>query len=314
MNAVTCPTEAELLAWADKAEGSESLGAHLDSCPDCRQQLFELRNSISHVRLRVEPQPSAGQETSSSLRGLTALGKYLVVGRLGGKRQFESFRGMHPLLHIDLRIDVSLERLSKVAEYREPIAAEVRRLISIEQPHLSRIRDSGYLDDRLYLVADYGPDERLDQRLLNGALDSDEAARIVGPLTRAAVPLANAGIFPREINPVGILLPGEGGPLWTDWGATCLLRSSSHGDAGLPLHQLLACLFIDLVAPRTNARHNPASVRETIGKLRGANQISAATAKALQTALDDPSNSSDALAQLSRNLLPHPGFWTRLFH
>jgi hypothetical protein len=179
---------------------------------------------------------------------------------------------------------------------------------------LSRIRDSGYLDDRLYLVADYGPDERLDQRLLNGALDSDEAARIVGPLTRAAVPLANAGIFPREINPVGILLPGDADPLWTDWGATCLLASSSRGGPNLPLHQLLACLFVDLVAPQADARHDPAGAQEAISKPRSAGRINAATAKALHTALEIPTDSAEALARLSRNLSPRAGLWARLFH
>jgi hypothetical protein len=313
MNAGPCPNEAELLAWADKVEGTESLDAHVETCGTCRQQVADLRQSITQLRQRVVSPPSASQETSSTPRPPGSIGKCLVVGRLSGRQSFQSFRALHPLLHIDLRIDVVLEPVPNRAEYREPIATEVRRLMSIEDEHLSRIRDSGFFEDRPYVVADYGPDKRLDQRLLEEPLEPDAAAGLVATLARAAIPIAEAGVLPREINPTGILLRDGSGPLWTDWGAACLLRAPSSDGANLSLHQLLACLFADLVVPQADLRHDPASAREVVAKLRGAGQVSAATAKALQTALEQPTDSADALADLSRNLSPRAGFWARLF-
>lgn len=313
MNAALCPNEAELLAWADKAEGSESLDAHVDSCPTCQKQIAQLRHSITQLRLVVKSPSSTAPESPSSPRPPGSIGKYLVVGRLGGKHSFQSFRALHPLLHIDLRIDVGLHPVPNVAEYREPISTEVRRLMSVEHPYLSRIRDSGFFEDRLYVVADYGEDERVDQRLLEEAFEPEAAAGLVAALAQAAVPVVEANVLPSEINPSGILLRGDTDLLWTDWGAACLLRSQSSGGANLSLHQLLACLFADTVAPQPDARHDPVGAREAIGKLHGAGQISAATAKTLQTALDRSTDSADALALLSRDLLPRAGLWTRLF-
>jgi hypothetical protein len=318
MNAGTCPNEADLLAWADQAEGSEAIGAHVETCPTCRQQLDELLQSLTQVRLSFQAQPpQADAQASRAAASPSSLGKYLVVGRLAealaDRRGFESFRGLHPLLHVDLRIDLAPEAVPNAAEYREPIAAETRRLLSIEQGHLSRIRDSGFFEDRLYLVADYGQEERLDQRLSEGPIESQEAASIVSALAEAAVPLAEAALVPRELNPSGILLRAEAGPLWTDWGAACALCPSSTGGATAPTHHLLACLFVDLVAPRPDARHDPASARTAIDHLGVSGRISAVTAKALRTALDSPTVSAAALSELSGNLSRRDGLWARWF-
>jgi hypothetical protein len=311
MNAAVCPTEAELLAWTDQVEGTESLSAHVDSCANCREKVAQLRHSFTQLRLLAASDPRIAQESSSSPPLPGGIGKYLLLGRLSGKRSFESFRALHPVLHIDLRIDVSPEPVANVAEH-QPLETEVRRLMSVEHEHLSRIRDSGFFENRLYVVADYGSDKRLDQRLSEQPFESHEAAAIVAALARAAIPIVAAAVLPREINRSGILLRADGGPLWTDWGAACLLRSSSEAGANLSLHQLLACLYADLVVPQSDAGHDPAGARETI-RLRGTDQVSAATAKTLKAALDTPSDSAAALADLARKLSPREGFWSRLF-
>ena len=287
MNAGTCPNEADLLAWADQAEGSAAVGTHVETCAACRQQLDELRQALTQVRLSFRAEPKADARATGSSSTPSSLGKYLVVGRLvdalNEQRGFESFRSLHPLLHVDLRVDVGHEAVPNVAEYREPLAAEVRRLMTIENPQLSRIRDSGFFNDRLYLVADYGQDERLDQRIAQGGLTADEAAGVVSGLAQAAVPLVEASLSFREIHPSGILLRESGDPLWTDWGALCALGARASGEAA-PLHQLLACLFLDVVSPRAGTHHAPASARSVIGELQRASTISAATAKSLHTA------------------------------
>jgi hypothetical protein len=312
MNAGICPNEAELLAWADHAEGSEVLSAHVDACPACRQQLDEMRQSLTQVRLRYSTRSKPQRPPSGPHKTPASVGKYLVVGRIAGQRAFECFRGLHPVLHVDLRIDLDGERVPNIAEYREPIAVRAKQLMSIEHEHLSRVRDTGYYDDRLYLVADYGQEERLDQRLLQGAIAPDEAAQVVSVLAQAAIPLIEAGILPGEINPSGILLRDQAGPLWTDWGAAALLRSPTNGDSTLSVIQLLACLFVGIVAPQEGDRHDPTRARDSIRKLQKAGSIPIVTAKSLESALDSPIDSKDALARLSSGLSPRPGFWRRL--
>jgi hypothetical protein len=321
MNAGACPNEADLLAWADgvtskdQSEGSAAVGAHVETCAACRQQLDELRQALTQVRLSFRAEPKADARAAGPSSTPSSLGKYLVVGRLvdalNEQRGFESFRSLHPLLHVDLRVDVGRQAVPNVAEYREPLAAEVRRLMTIEHPQLSRIRDSGFFHDRLYLVADYGQHERLDQRIAREASTADEAAGLVSALAAAAVPLVEASLYPREIHPSGILLREGGDPLWTDWGALCALRARPSGEAA-PLHQLLACLFLDVVSPRAGTRHAPASARSVIDELQRASTISAATAKSLHSALEATSATPEALTRLSRGLQPRTGFWGRL--
>jgi hypothetical protein len=311
MTTERCPAEPELLAWVDEAQGSESIGAHVETCLACQQQVASIHRSIFRMQERAAvPDTAPGNVRPSQPPG--AIGKYLIVGKLPGGRAFESFRGVHPVLHIDVRIDVAREPVPDTAEFRDPLAAEVRRLISIEHPRLSRIRESGYFGDRLFLVADYGRDERLDQQLLSGALALDDAKAILGALADAGIPLVHAGIFPGEISSAGMLVPAAGGLLWTDWGAATVLRPPG-ANTPMALHQLLACLFVDVVEPLADIRHDRDSALLALDRLRQAGRITAAMESALRTALENLTDPQLRLERFVRHFTCRPGLWSRLF-
>ena len=114
------------------------------------------RSSASRTDL-VDDEGSASSEAPFP----AAIGKYLVVGRFPHSGQAEVFRVVHP--------QFQQERVLKLAKQpvgpdgRSEIVEEGKIMAELEHPHLVRVYDLDFLDDRPYLVMEYIRGRNLEQ-------------------------------------------------------------------------------------------------------------------------------------------------------
>jgi len=78
-----------------------------------------------------------------------AIGKYLVVGRFPHSGQAEVFRVVHPQFQQE-RV-LKLAKASVGPDGRSEIVEEGKIMAELEHPHLIRVYDLDFLDDRPYL-------------------------------------------------------------------------------------------------------------------------------------------------------------------
>jgi serine/threonine protein kinase len=145
-----------------------------------------------------------------------AIGKYLVIGRFPPTGQAEVFRVVHPGLARDLVLKLSLGPLEPGG--RHEIIEEGKILAELKHPHLVRVYDLDFVDDRPYLVMEYIRGRNLDQVAREGLLKPNQAAALLAKVAGAADYAHRHGIIHRDIKPKNILVDEAGEPRLIDFG------------------------------------------------------------------------------------------------
>jgi predicted Ser/Thr protein kinase len=162
-------------------------------------------------------------EASAEIPG--AIGRYLVVDRLGFGAQGEVFRVVHPKLGKNLVVKWSWEPVR--ADERPALVDEGRLLVDLVHPNLVKVEDLDFHDNRPFLVMEYVPGRNLEQYAREEPVTPRRAAAIVGKLARALAVAHPRGIIHRDLKPRNILIDEAGEPRLIDFGLARLRHAWS---------------------------------------------------------------------------------------
>ena len=197
------------------------------TAPWAAAESSETHDSEPETDLRLTCQPGGAREANLP----AAIGKYLVIGRFPppAKRTSSgsSTRGWP-------RIWCSSSRSSRSEpDGRCEIIEEGKILASLDQPHLVRVYDQDFHDDRPYLVMEYIRGRTLDQVASEGRLEPRPAAALLAKVAGAADHAHRKGVVHRDIKPRNILVDELGEPRLIDFGMAHL-RHAWSDDPGRP--------------------------------------------------------------------------------
>jgi hypothetical protein len=228
MATTSCPDDGALLPAALGQPVADALRPHLDGCPDCARRVARLRAEVRALREAPSTATSAGAaetetpgppgEGHAPPPAPAAIGKYLVVGRLGGGAQGDVFRAVHPELGHDLVLKLARKPAGLAGLHNDRLAEEGRLLAGLDHPNLVRVHDLGLHDGRPFLALEFVRGCNLQQFLARGRVSPRRSAALVAPLARAAGYLHRRGVVHQDIKPANILIDDAGRPRLIDLG------------------------------------------------------------------------------------------------
>jgi Tol biopolymer transport system component len=112
------------------------------------------------------------------------------------------------VLHADLASSLGPERFQR----------EIKLAARLQHPHILSVYDSGASGGQLWFTMPYVEGESLRDRLLRGALPTDQALRIAREVAQALEYAHQHGIVHRDVKPENILLTLDGNTLVADFG------------------------------------------------------------------------------------------------
>ncbi|HET6855671.1 MAG TPA: serine/threonine-protein kinase, partial [Streptomyces sp.] len=118
---------------------------------------------------------------------------------------------------------------------RERVMREARALARLNHPHvvtIHQIVDAGVDGPHPWLVMELLPGRTLQDRLTQGPLPPQDAARIGREILSALRAAHAAGIHHRDVKPSNVLLRAEGGAVLTDFGIAALAGSTALTSTG----------------------------------------------------------------------------------
>lgn len=145
-------------------------------------------------------------------------GKYELLGEIGRGGMGVVFKARQK--DLDRTVALKMIQASHLAS-REQVRrflAEARAAARLQHPHIVRIFEAGQLHDQHYFAMEYVAGASLAERLKEGPLPADDAARCVSAVAQAVDHLHRQGIVHRDLKPSNILLDGNGRPYVTDFG------------------------------------------------------------------------------------------------
>ena len=157
----------------------------------------------------------------------TALGPYVIVGRLGRGGMATVYRAHHAALDRDVAIKVVWPSLAEAPGFLERFQREARAVSRLRHPNILNVYDFGRQDGVTYMVTELLPGGSLADRLgrplpLRDAVD---VARGVG----AALDHAHTqGIVHRDVKPSNILFTADGTPVLADFGIARMTAESEQ--------------------------------------------------------------------------------------
>jgi predicted Ser/Thr protein kinase len=146
-----------------------------------------------------------------------AIGKYRVISTLDTGGMGVIYRAVHPTLGKDVVIKMARHAL-EVPEERAALLAEGRVLAELDHPHLARVYDLDFQDQRPFLVMEYIRGRTLDQHARQTPLTPKAAARLLARVARALGVAHRRSVTHRDIKPKNILIDETGQPRVIDFG------------------------------------------------------------------------------------------------
>ena len=243
MSSAVCPSHDALHAFAiGKLGGSDWkwMAAHLDECEHCRTLLEEFDGASDVLVKKLHRLPSTPMSGSndvpwasvllapgatqfpSSRRIVADAGRDLARRLLDGPVRLDRFElqaelGVGSFGHVFRAWDPKQERVVALKVQRAGIFAtqeetqrflrEARSAASLKHPAVVSLYETGETEDGVgYLVSEYIDGTTLEQRLKDGPLIADEAARLTAELADALQYAHEHGIIHRDIKPSNIVI------------------------------------------------------------------------------------------------------------
>jgi hypothetical protein len=187
------------------------------SCPYCDSEIEVRPRDVAHC-------PQCGRriellDETASMR--TKTGKFIaafeLVRRVGSGQYGEVWLARDS----NLRREVALKLPRRTGDSHfvaDLFLREARAVAQLRHPHIVPVHEAGIDEDQPYIVSDFIAGITLKQRIAQGALAPQEAARLCQTLAEALHHAHLAGIIHRDLKPGNILLDLDGKPYIADFG------------------------------------------------------------------------------------------------
>src|SRR6266498_4481512 len=140
----------------------------------------------------------------------TRLGPYEILAPLGSGGMGEVYRARDTRLDRSVAVKVLPPHLSSSEEGRQRFEREARTISQLSHPHICALYDVGRDGETDYLVMELLEGETLSDRLVKGALSTDQILRYGIEIADALDKAHRQGIVHRDLKPGNIMLTNSG--------------------------------------------------------------------------------------------------------
>jgi serine/threonine protein kinase len=157
----------------------------------------------------------------------TTVEVYRIEERIGQGGMATVYKAYHPPTDRYVAIKVLLPEATADPQFMLRFDREAKAIASLQHIHILPVFDYGQHDGMPYLVMRYVPTGTLKDRLAEGRLSLDEAARLFCQIAEAVEYAHQKGILHRDLKPANVLLDDSGNALLSDFGLARLIGSDS---------------------------------------------------------------------------------------
>jgi serine/threonine protein kinase len=154
------------------------------------------------------------------------IGRYEVKSELGRGGMATVYRAYDPRFERNVAIKVLPKEFLHDPMFRERFEREAKTIANLEHSAIVPVYDYGEYDEQLYLVMRYMTGGSLHDRIKEGPLPLDEAAKITERLAAALDMAHNEEIVHRDLKPANILFDRNGDAYLSDFGIVKLAQAS----------------------------------------------------------------------------------------
>jgi len=146
------------------------------------------------------------------------IGRYRIISELSHGGQAVVYRAVHPTLDQELVLKLGKRTVAADARRRSDLAAEGRLLADLQHPHLARVYDLDFDQDRPFVVLEFIRGPNLAQFTAERPLVPRQAAALVSKLARALAEAHRRGVIHRDLKPKNVVMDESGQPRIIDFG------------------------------------------------------------------------------------------------
>ena len=169
---------------------------------------------------------AAGQSATPGPERLpTDVPGYEVTGRLGQGGMGTVYQARQLGLNRVVALKMLIGGAAAGADRRTRFAAEARVVAGLRHPNIVSVFDTGEYGGVPFFSMEYVPGGTLGQRLTNGPLQPEVAARLMVQIADAVQHAHEHGVVHRDLKPGNILMAEEGIPKVSDFGLAKQLES-----------------------------------------------------------------------------------------
>jgi eukaryotic-like serine/threonine-protein kinase len=175
--------------------------------------------------------PPSDVNPDASLIGektLGDLGKYEILCELGRGGMGVVYKARQKDLGRLVALKMILASQLASADVIDRFHDEARAAAAVQHPNITALYDAGQLLGQPFIAIQFIDGPSLAQRLAQGPIPPESAARIVAAVARAVHHLHFKGVIHRDLKPSNVLLDGQGQPYVTDFGLVKMLAGDSH--------------------------------------------------------------------------------------
>lgn len=177
----------------------------------------------------------------ADLSGLTRLGRYEIIEKLGQGSMGVVYRGRDPYIKRDVGVKIARPSASMAGEgtdrYRERFFLEAQSAGRLMHPNIISIYDAGMYRDFCYIAMEYVDGPSLEKYCHRGNLmPSSKVVEILFVVCKALDYAHKGGVIHRDIKPSNIMLTRSGSVRVTDFGIARIKseQTASKGIIGSP--------------------------------------------------------------------------------
>jgi serine/threonine-protein kinase len=146
------------------------------------------------------------------------IGQYRITQKIGEGGMGAVYKADQPAISRSVVVKVLGSSFADFPDARDRFRRELDMITRLEHPHILPVYDYGEVNDNPYIVMRFMTGGSLQERLQSGALDRNEALRLLDQVALALDFAHDRGIVHRDLKPANILLDESGNAYLADFG------------------------------------------------------------------------------------------------
>jgi serine/threonine protein kinase len=146
------------------------------------------------------------------------VGDYQIIGVLGEGGMGKVFKVRNTISDRVEAMKVLLPDLAGEPELADRFLREIKVLASLNHPNIAALRTAVRFENQLLMIMEFVEGMSLDQRLQQGRLPVEEAARCISQVLSALASAHALGVVHRDIKPANMMLTADGTVKLMDFG------------------------------------------------------------------------------------------------